>query len=347
MHLTVAAATAQQKIGAVVVGVLLVGWLAYIVAQIRRPGRQLEPGSEIELAPNRKPYYDDDVLEGPRLERVLGLAFLTLVVIAIGLPLYWLREPGRQRSALRGFNNTAAHRGYLLFQPADSPLPTENVGHFGCAGCHGSVGQGGAAQMTISDPINKDIPPRTVKWQAPPLNTVLLRYTPDAVKTILTYGRAGTPMPAWGTAGGGAMNDQQLTDLIAYLQTIQLTPDQAKKQAAQYGNDGAAIFSAYCSRCHTEGWSYGEPGVTGGGAYGPNLTAGVEKRQFPDPATQVDFVGNGVTYGKQYGQRGIGTTCISVTAGNPCATPGGGMPFFSNMLSPDQLKAVVDYERSL
>lgn len=343
----VLAASAQQKIGAVVVGLLLVGWLAYIVAQIRRPGRNLAPGSEIELAPNRKPYYDDDVLEGPRLERVLGLAFLLLVVVAIGLPLYWLREPGRQQSALRGFNNTAAHRGFLLFQPATSPLPTENVGHFGCAGCHGSVGQGGAATMTISDKLHPDNPPRTVQWKAPALNTVLLRYTPDAVKSILTYGRAGTPMPAWGTAGGGPMNDQQLTDLIAYLQTIQLTAAQAKQQAAKDGTDGASLFDAYCSRCHTEGWSIGEPGLAGGGAYGPNLTNGVEKRQFPLESDQIDFVTNGVTLGKQYGERGISTTCIGITPGNPCATPGGGMPYFGNMLSADQIKAIVDYERSL
>jgi len=343
----VLAASAPQKIGAVVVGLLLVGWLAYIVAQIRRPGRRLAPGSEIELAPNRKPYYDDDGLEGPRLERVLGLAFLLLVVVAIGLPLYWLREPGRQHAAMRGFDNTAAHRGFLLFQPATSPLPTENVGHFGCADCHGSVGQGATGSMTITDPANPNIPARIVQWKAPALNTVLLRYTPDAVKTILTYGRAGTPMPAWGTAGGGAMNDQQLTDLIAYLTTIQLTPEQAKQDAAKYGNDGAGLFDAFCSRCHTEGWSYNEPGVVGGGAYGPNLTGGVEKRQFPDPAAQILFVTSGVTYGKQYGQRGIGTTCIAVFAGNPCATPGGGMPFFGSMLSADQIQAVVNYERSL
>src|SRR6266851_6736056 len=122
----VLAASAPQKIGGVVVGLLLVGWFAYIVAQIRRPGRRLTPGSEIELAPNRKPYYDDDGLEGPRLERVLGLAFLLLVVVAIGLPLYWLREPGRQTAALRGFNNTAAHRGFLLFLSFNEPPTTEN-----------------------------------------------------------------------------------------------------------------------------------------------------------------------------------------------------------------------------
>jgi mono/diheme cytochrome c family protein len=38
-------------------------------------------------------------------------------------------------------------------------------------------------------------------------------------------------MPAWGVIGGGAKNDQSIQDLIAYLRTIQLTPEEAMKQA--------------------------------------------------------------------------------------------------------------------
>jgi len=242
---TFAAAGAQERIGLALVGLLLVGWAVYIVVQLRRPGRNLPPGAEIELAPNRKPYLEDDALEGRKLDRVLGWAFVLTAVLAIGLPAYWLREPGRQAGALRGFDNQAAHRGFLLFQPALSPLPTENVGHFGCAGCHGSQGQGnGAAKYTLVDPLDKTKPPTVVQWKAPALNTVLLRYSPDAVRSILVYGRAGTPMPAWGVNGGGPMNLQQINDLIAYIQSIQLTPAQAQKEAAQYGTDGAALFDA-------------------------------------------------------------------------------------------------------
>ena len=39
---------------------------------------------------------------------------------------------------------------------------------------------------------------------------------------ILTYGRPFSPMAAWGVAGGGPMNDQQISDLIAYLKSIQV-----------------------------------------------------------------------------------------------------------------------------
>ena len=49
--------------------VILVGWIVYAFFNIRQSRDEL--GSEIELAANRKPYYDDDVLEGPRLDRHL------------------------------------------------------------------------------------------------------------------------------------------------------------------------------------------------------------------------------------------------------------------------------------
>ena len=40
---------------------------------------------------------------------------------------------------------------------------------------------------------------------------------------ILVYGRPGTPMPAWGTEGGGPLTTQQIDELIAYIGSIQLT----------------------------------------------------------------------------------------------------------------------------
>ena len=54
------------------------------------------------------------------------------------------------------------------------------------------------------------------------LNTVLLPLLATTrSRYILTYGRPFSPMSPWGVAGGGPMNDQQITDLVAYLQCIQ------------------------------------------------------------------------------------------------------------------------------
>ena len=79
---------------------------------------------------------------------------------------------------------------------------------------------GGSAPFSITDPATGEV--RSVSWRAPALNTVLYRFTPEEVQYIITYGRPGTPMSAWGLDGGGPLNAQQIDTLIAYLGSIQL-----------------------------------------------------------------------------------------------------------------------------
>lgn len=344
----VLATSTAQKLGTVFAIALVVGWLFFILAHVRRGS--VQAGDEIETAPNRKPYYDDDALEGMKLERALTLSLVLLVIIGIGLPLYWVNETRRENGAKKLFAQTSTEVGFSLFQPADSPLPANpklNELHFGCAGCHGNVGQGGATKYTITTPLQTT---ESVSWQVPALNTALLRFTPDTVRTIIVYGRSNTPMPAWGLAGGGPMNDSQIDALVAYLESIQITPAAAMKDAAQYGTDGSAIFNAYCARCHTKGFSYGQPDLAGGGAYAPNITGSDELRQFPNIADQIDYVTVGASYGKSYGTRGVGSMAAdprldSETAG--AAQQGGGMPKFDKTLTTEQIAAVVAYERGL
>jgi hypothetical protein len=73
----------------------------------------------------------------------------------------------------------------------------------------------------------------------------------------------------------------------------------------------------------------------GGGAFGPNLTGGVTRRQFPDEELMLEFITNGSEFGKPYGTRGQG--------GNE----GGGMPGFGRVLTPEQIEAIIEYERGL
>jgi len=322
----IVAVTTQQKIGFAIAAVAIVAWLIYIFSTTHRTA---EPGAEIELAPNRRPYLEDDAMEGPRLDRFLMWSLIFLGILAVGLPLYWLREPSRQAGAVRGFDERAVARGHNLFTPAPPPSdPGSRVPHFGCSNCHGVNGTGGSTSYSLPNTS----PPKQVTWQCPPLNTVTLRYRDSEITNIITYGRANTPMPAWGIAGGGPMNDQQISDLLAYLHSISIGSQKAMEQAAPTGTDGKALFDGYCARCHTEGFSQGEPGIPGGGAFGPSLLGGVTLRQFPDENDQIDWVTNTAELGKPYGQRGVSH---------------GIMPHFGEMLSPEQIKAIVDYERTL
>lgn len=328
-------AATQQSIGLGVVLALTAGWAVYLLSASKRT---YDPGGELLHAPNRRRYFDDDQLEGPRLTKYLWWAFAMLTISAVGLPVYWLREPFRQEGAgfdrgTRYFENKAVQRGEELFQVSPGNPPTPREPHFGCEACHGVEGVGGVATYTISDPLDPDAPPKQVQWVAPALNTVMLRYRPEEVRNILVYGRPGTPMPAWGVKGGGPLNDQQIDDLIAYLDHIKLRPDQVKQDnLAQYGTDGAKLFEGFCARCHTQGASYNEPGPAGGGAFGPSLTDGATTRQFPVPDKHVEWVAQTAPYGALYGVRGVSE---------------GVMPFFENELTPEQIQAVVDYERGL
>lgn len=338
--MSVLAVSGQQAIGLGVAAALVVGWVIYLAVNAAKPDKG--PGSEIENAPNRKPYLNDEQLEGPKLDRALTWGLIVLAFVAIGLPVYWLAEPGRQANAEIGFDKRSVARGAELFQSAQSKLAPGHIAA-GCADCHGNAGQGGTVAFVLqgSDPTNpeKIVP---VQWEAPALNTVLKRFDEGEVKQIIIYGRPPTPMPAWGVEGGGALGDQQVNDLVAFLKSIQISDAKAKAEGKQYGTDGQALFNAYCARCHTLGWSYRdsyqEPNApSGGGAYGPNLRDGDTLRQFPDPEKHIEFITDGsegppVHPAKNYGRRGVGT---------------GRMPGFGRMLTKEQIEAIVAYERSL
>jgi mono/diheme cytochrome c family protein len=120
---------------------------------------------------------------------------------------------------------------------------------------------------------------------------------------------------------------------------VQAEADQLVKEG-KYKTIGEALFNndlnggAYsCARCHTQGWSYGDPKLSGGGsALGPNLTNGDTVRQFPSVDAHVAFVQAGSENGKKYGQQGQGS---------------GRMPAFGQLLTQAQVQAIVQYERGL
>lgn len=345
---SVLAASTVKSIGAVIAVLTGIGFVWYVAANIRA-GRG-EIASEIELAPNRKPYYDDEGLEGPRLTKALSTGLVLLAVVAVGLPLYWLNEPSRQEGAIETFDDTFVHRGEKLFAPTAE-------GGYNCAGCHGAEGVGGSAPYTLTDADAEFV--ASVNWQAPALNTVLLRFSKEEVRDILVYGRPGTPMPAWGAEGGGPLTTQQIDELIAYIDSIQLSSDEAKAEAekiirkelglaegAQIDyNDpavGQVIFNlglatgdaggAYsCARCHTKGASIvkgsQQPASAdlsdyagfpdGSGAFGFSLRQQVVPRQFLTIEDLIEFLHKGSEFGILYGQRGQGSGRMPGFGDNP------------------------------
>jgi mono/diheme cytochrome c family protein len=204
----VLAVSIQRSIGLTVAVIVLLGFAAYALVNVFRSGRR-EVGSEIELAPNRKPYLSDEELETKKLDVALFAGVATLAVIALALPLYWLGEPGRQDGRVAFTTLQFGDRGRDSFEER-------------CSGCHGAEGVGGVASYVVTDENSRFV--ASSSWTAPALNTIFSRYSPETVTEILQYGRPQSPMPAWGILGGGPLTDQQLEELIVYLQRIQLDP---------------------------------------------------------------------------------------------------------------------------
>jgi mono/diheme cytochrome c family protein len=373
---TVLAISTVKSIGAVIAILAVLGFVWYIAVNIRA-GRP-EVASEIELAPNRKPYFDDEALEGPRLTRALQAGLLLLAVSAIGLPLYWLGEPSRMEGAVAEFDRVFVSRGSRLFAPTAE-------GGYDCAGCHGPEGVGGVAPpFTLTNEDDEFV--ASVTWRAPALNTVLLRYSEEEVRQILVYGRPGTPMPAWGVDGGGPLTTQQIDELIAYLGSIQITAEEARSQVEKGLRDtlgiaagqpidytdpavGEALFSLglgdvdvasggfSCARCHTKGASIvagsEEPAGAdlsefvgfppGSGAFGFSLRYPVVPRQFQTLQDLVDFLHEGSVANLLYGQRGQGSGRMPGFGDNPNteddATDG--------MFTREMVEAVAVYEANL
>ncbi len=165
-----------------------------------------EVGSEIELAPNRLPAVPDEFLEGTRLDRSLGAGLVTLALIGVTLPLYWLGEPGRIDGAEANFDRIFTSRGGNSYE--------EN-----CTACHGAGGTAGIASFTLTDSSGNYV--SQVDWAAPALNTVLTRMSEEEVTHVLNFGRNGV-MPAWGGPGGGPLTSQQVRNLVFYMRSIQL-----------------------------------------------------------------------------------------------------------------------------
>jgi mono/diheme cytochrome c family protein len=94
--------------------------------------------------------------------------------------------------------------------------------------------------------------------------------------------------------------------------------------------DGATIYGNNCASCH---------GATGGGGVGPKLAGGEAVLTFPNEQDHTDWVNNGSApvKGKPYGDPN--------RPGGQHIAASGGMPPFAGKLSPEEIAAVVTYER--
>jgi mono/diheme cytochrome c family protein len=185
--------------------ILLLTALIIAITAARQKAAQAGPGAP----PSRRPGPTDEALEGRLLEsyQVAGVALT--VFLAVLLPFLYLREPARMKSAAAKEQSESVRLGKATFEEF-------------CSRCHGNEAQGGTVKRFVAPGVKNAKPEDR---QAPNLHELAIRYPDDDVAKVawdtIQKGRPGTPMPTWGVRYGGPMNDQQITDLVNYLLSIQ------------------------------------------------------------------------------------------------------------------------------
>jgi mono/diheme cytochrome c family protein len=328
---------------AVLVVVATLGLLVLLLLLYGRPRRTLQEPVPANFARGDP----DSVLEGSRLLRVQTWGVASAIFISAFLAIYFVREPFREAEYGKKFLQASVDRGHIQF----APDPEKHETGANCASCHGPNGEGGFA---ATDP----------SWPAPPLNNEFQRYTRDEITRIVAQGRPGTPMPPWAVEFGGPLNPQAVDDVVNYLESIQL-PANKKWELAANVTDGKEVFSKKCAVCHgpdAGGQGLGQPLPT---FFAPDLTTEFYRLGLKVKRVEVTTELTNDLLAKHASntapsQDAINAAMNALTpddimkAGEQAAlntimkgrlnTP---MPAWQNRLRPKQIKAVVDYLKSI
>lgn len=254
-----------------------IAWVAFLgISALRSRGSEAVPSN---LAPGTT----DDVMETKRLERTQMGAVLLSAFMAVSIPVYYLTETNRQESFVEEFDHVEIERGHEWFV------------EYGCGGCHGADGGGGAASY-----VEKRTGV-TVTWAAPSINDVFYRYDREEVKYWLVYGRGNSPMPAWGLPGGGPLNDAQIEELLDYLSSDEFMIPQSEALAkveptittelARLDNAAALVAQSLLDQRQTVADIYHEPELVEPLADVADRAA----RVLDDAGTGIDTDGDGLS----------------------------------------------------
>jgi mono/diheme cytochrome c family protein len=189
----------------VVSAIFLFVALIIVISSAREKARRAGPSAP----PSRRPGPTDEALEGPLLEKYQIAGVALTVFLAVLLPFLYLREPVRQRSAASKELTESVRLGRATFEEF-------------CSRCHGDQAQGDVVKRYVTPGVKGAKP---TDYPAPDLREIHSRNPGKDVGAVaweaIQKGRPPSPMPTWGLRYGGPMNDQQITDLVNYLLSIQ------------------------------------------------------------------------------------------------------------------------------
>jgi hypothetical protein len=204
----VLALSSQQTIAFVLLAILAVGFVAALAfVSTGRRIRRRRP----DIPPAMQPGPSDADLEKPRLEKLQGWGVAFVLFFVVALPFVWLREPDQNLDQDRAITSESILRGYqsvLLFSE-------ENPAGIGCVRCHGTSPLVGGGENLYNGSV---VPVPDLANVCGGSNTGhgAIHNLVDIKNTIM-QGRPGTDMPSWSVRFQGALDDQQIQDLLSFI----------------------------------------------------------------------------------------------------------------------------------
>jgi mono/diheme cytochrome c family protein len=167
--------------------------------------RTRETGPDIPDA--FKPGPSDAALETPLLTKLQGWSVVLLAFFVIWIPTTWIFEPSTNLNQEKELKELALERGAR----AVLPFSEENQLGVGCVRCHGPDLTGGVIQSGNTFAF----PPNLTTVCGGPNTGHAAIYSVDDIYQVIQEGR--NAMPSWSIRFEGALDDQQINDIVTYL----------------------------------------------------------------------------------------------------------------------------------
>jgi mono/diheme cytochrome c family protein len=192
----------------IVVGVVMIALLIAVGAL-----RHRAKGTKAEVPGAMRPGPSDQALETPMLLKLQGWGVVLVTFFVLWFPLMWLLEPGTNLSQEEALRTDSIARGAKAVQPYSE----ENGLGVGCVRCHGNGLQGGVINTidpTTGDPTLAYPKDLTTVCGGPDYGHPEI-FSIDDIFQVISEGRGA--MPSWSIRYAGALDDQQINDLVLYL----------------------------------------------------------------------------------------------------------------------------------
>jgi len=186
--------------------VLVIGFVAVFSLRHRAKGKRPEVPVTMRPGPS------DQALESTQLLKLQGWGVVLVAFFVLWFPLQWLLEPGQNLKQEEALKTEAIARG----EKAVHPFTEENQLGVGCTRCHGNELQGGVINaLDANGNPTLAYPPNLTTICGGPNTGHAAIFSVDDIYQVIQEGR--NAMPSWSIRYAGALDDQQINDLVLYL----------------------------------------------------------------------------------------------------------------------------------